>query len=225
MCAVRSSDRLRQKDATVFWRVPPLRPSPVLFLSAFCWCSFAGTLPPVGFPTRPRSGFRVGESCRHVSGEGVEDHRVVGTDRGVDSEMVELFRELVGWWSWFQAVTHERWMRPLVRITPPSCAEPMCEAGSAHHPTLGLEGSVRSVDLRSVLFIYKYSVLGIRSEQVDGDNLQSPRAIFFHRLDRLSSLNRPNRCRPGTEEHVHSGRTRTTAVQACSGRLEGATEL
>ena len=29
----------------------------------------------------------------------------------------------------------------------------------------------------------------------------------------------------GTEEHVHSGRTRTTAVQACSGRLEGATEL
>ena len=26
--------------------------------------------------------------------------------------MVELFRELVGWWSWFQAVTHERWMRP-----------------------------------------------------------------------------------------------------------------
>ena len=84
--------------------------------------------------------------------------------------MVELFRELVGWWSWFQAVTHERWMRPLVRITPPSCAEPMCEAGSAHHPTLGLEGSVRSVDLRSVLFIYKYSVLGIRSEQVDGDN-------------------------------------------------------
>ena len=88
----------------------------------------------------------------------------------LDSEMVELFRELVGWWSWFQAVTHERWMRPLVRITPPSCAEPMCEAGSAHHPTLGLEGSVRSVDLRSVLFIYKYSVLGIRSEQVDGDN-------------------------------------------------------
>ena len=127
---------LRQKIATVLWRVPPLRPPPVLFLSAFCWCSFAGTLPPVGFPTRPRSGFRVGESCRHVFGEGVEDHRVVGTDRGVDSEMVELFRELVGWWSWFQAVTHERWMRPLVRITPPSCAEPMCEAGSAHHPTL-----------------------------------------------------------------------------------------
>ena len=164
---------LRQKDATVLWRVPPLRPSPVLFLSAFCWCSFAGTLPPVGFPTRPRSGFRVGESCRHVSGEGVEDHRVVGKDRGVDSEVVELFRELVGWWSWFQAVTHERWMRPLVRITPPSCAEPMCEAGSAHHPTLGLEGSVRSDDLRSVLFIYKYSVLGIWSEQVDGDNPRS----------------------------------------------------
>ena len=91
--------------------------------------------------------------------------------------MVELFRELVGWWSWFQAVTHERWMRPLVRITPPSCAEPMCEAGSAHHPTLGLEGSVRSDDLRSVLFIYKYSVLGIWSEQVDGDNVESWRIV------------------------------------------------
>ena len=99
-----------------------------------------------------------------------KDHRVVWKGRGADSDVVELFRELVGWWSWFQAVTHERWMRPLVRITPPSCAEPMCEAGSAHHPTLGLEGSVRSDDLRSVLFIYKYSVLGIWSEQVDGDN-------------------------------------------------------
>jgi hypothetical protein len=35
---------LRQKNETVLWWVPPLRPSPVLFLSAFCWCSFAGTL-------------------------------------------------------------------------------------------------------------------------------------------------------------------------------------
>jgi hypothetical protein len=103
--------------------------------------------------------------------------------------MVELFRELVGWWSWFQAVTHERWMRPLVRITPPSCAEPMCEAGSAHHPTLGLEGSVRSVDLRSVLFIYKYSVLGIRSEQVDGDNAMSDDAMRRGREDDALLIN------------------------------------
>lgn len=31
-----------------------------------------------------------------ISGEGVEDHRVVLKGRGVDSDVVVLFRELVG---------------------------------------------------------------------------------------------------------------------------------
>ena len=56
--------------------------------------------------------------------------------------------------------------------------------GSAHHPTLGLEGSVRSDDLRSVLSIYKYSVLGIWSEQVDGDN---PKSVLVYTVEWFES--------------------------------------
>ena len=68
--------------------------------------------------------------------------------------MVELLlEELVGWSSWFRAVTHERWMRPLVWTALPFRAEPMCEAERTHHPAPELEELVRSDDLLFVLFI------------------------------------------------------------------------
>ena len=84
--------------------------------------------------------------------------------------VVLLIREVVGWSSGFRAVMHQRWVRLLAWITPPSCAEPMCEAKRTHHPSLGLEESVRPDGLRFKLFIYKYSVFGIWTEQADGDN-------------------------------------------------------
>ena len=70
--------------------------------------------------------------------------------------LVLLFREMVGWSSRFRAVTHERCVCLLVWTTPPSCAEPMCEAVRTHHPSLELEEPVRSDGLRFKLFIYKY---------------------------------------------------------------------
>ena len=69
--------------------------------------------------------------------------------------MVELLlkKELVGWSSWFWAVTHERWMRPLhvVWTALPFRSEPMCEAERTHHPAPELEELVRSDDLQFVL--------------------------------------------------------------------------
>ena len=65
-----------------------------------------------------------------------------------------LFEELVGWSSWFRAVTHARWMRPLVWTALPFRAEPMCEAERTHHPAPELEELVRSDDLQFVLFAY-----------------------------------------------------------------------
>jgi hypothetical protein len=38
--------------------------------------------------------------------------------------VVLLVEELVGWSSWFRAVTHERWVRPLVWTAPSFRAEP-----------------------------------------------------------------------------------------------------
>ena len=58
-----------------------------------------------------------------------------------------LCEELVGWSSWFRAVTHARWMRPLVWTALPFRAEPMCEAERTHHPAPELEELVRSDDL------------------------------------------------------------------------------
>eukprot|EP01043_Picozoa_sp_COSAG02_P004605 COSAG02_NODE_122_length_35306_cov_98.280967_4_plen_103_part_00 len=73
-----------------------------------------------------------------------------------ENSVVELlFEELVGWSSWFRAVAHERWVRPLVWATLPSCAEPMCEAERAHHPAPRLEGSDRSDDLQFVFHFIK----------------------------------------------------------------------
>ena len=69
--------------------------------------------------------------------------------------VVLLFKELVGWLSWFRAVTHERWVRPLVWTTLPFRAEPMCEAERTHHPTPRLEELVRSTDLLFVIHSYK----------------------------------------------------------------------
>eukprot|EP01043_Picozoa_sp_COSAG02_P048560 COSAG02_NODE_4782_length_4986_cov_7.183344_1_plen_86_part_00 len=71
--------------------------------------------------------------------------------------VVVLFEELVGWLSWFRAVTHERWARPLVWTTLPFRAEPMCEAERTHHPTPKLEELVRSTctDLQFVIHLYK----------------------------------------------------------------------
>ena len=82
-----------------------------------------------------------------------------------------LCEELVGWSSWFRAVTHARWMRPFVWTALPFRAEPMCEAERTHHPVPELEKLVRSDDLQFKSFIYKYSVFGIMTEHADGDNL------------------------------------------------------
>ena len=68
--------------------------------------------------------------------------------------VVVLFEELVGWSSWFQAVTHERWVRPLVWTAPSFRAEPVCEAERTHHPAPELEELVRSDDLQFASFVY-----------------------------------------------------------------------
>ena len=70
------------------------------------------------------------------------------------SMVVLLCEELVGWSSWFRAVTHARWMRPFVWTALPFRAEPMCEAERTHHPAPELEELVRSDDLQFVLFTY-----------------------------------------------------------------------
>ena len=139
---------LGRGHATFSRPVARLRPSAAIlffFLSAFCWCSFAGTLPPSGFPAHPRSGFSVWQNggC-HSEGVGVEERSVgdgcsevwsIGV-RIQDSLVELLLEELVGWSSWFRAVMHERWMRPLVWTALPFRAEPMCEAERTHqhHP-------------------------------------------------------------------------------------------
>ena len=84
--------------------------------------------------------------------------------------VVLLVEELVGWSSWFRAVTHERWVRPLAWIAPPFRAEPMGEAERTHHPAPELEELVRSDDLQFKSFIYKCSVFSIITEHADGDN-------------------------------------------------------
>ena len=86
--------------------------------------------------------------------------------------VVLLTREVVGWSSGFRAAMHQRRVCLLAWATPPSCAEPMCEAKRTHHPSLGLEESVGPDGLRFKLFIYEYSVFGIWTEQADGDNLR-----------------------------------------------------
>ena len=140
------------------------------FLSVFCWCSFAGTLPPYGFPTHPRSGFGFwhrglhGEGVEERSGDCGEDWLIGGGNR--NGMVVLSFEELGGWTSWFQAVTHGRWRRPIVWTTLPSRAEPKCEAERTHHPAPELEELVRSDDLQFKLFIYKYSVFGSRPWRV-----------------------------------------------------------
>eukprot|EP01043_Picozoa_sp_COSAG02_P047551 COSAG02_NODE_4570_length_5209_cov_2.315656_2_plen_155_part_00 len=78
-------------------------------------------------------------------------------------------------------------MCPLAWVSLPSCAEPMCEAKGTHHPALVLGELVRSEHQLilicgcHVCFIYEYpgriptlfSVFGILTEQVDGDNVRS----------------------------------------------------
>jgi hypothetical protein len=169
---------LGRGHATISRPVARLRPSAAILsfsLSALCWCSFAGTLPPrCGLPARPRSGVVVGETrCGPVSCEGVEDRSVVWLIQVSVCMVVLLFREVVGWSSGFRAVMHQRRVCLLAWTTPPPCAEPMCEAKRTHHPSLGLEESVGPDGLRFKLFIYEYSVFGIWTEQADGDNRKS----------------------------------------------------
>eukprot|EP01044_Picomonas_judraskeda_P024352 COSAG03_NODE_6684_length_1020_cov_1.147666_1_plen_217_part_00 len=81
-------------------------PVQLFLLSAFCWCSFVGTLPPYGFPTRPRSGFSVWQNLG-LRSEGIgveecslEDYRGEEWSIGMASQngmVVVLFEELVGW--------------------------------------------------------------------------------------------------------------------------------
>ena len=116
-----------------------------------------------GFPAHPRSGFSVWQNggC-HSEGVGVEERSVGGGcievwSIGVRTQdrLVELLlEELVGWSSWFRAVTRERWLRPLAWTAPSFRAEPMCEAERTHHPAPKLERLVGSDDLRFVLFTY-----------------------------------------------------------------------
>ena len=153
---------LGQKNATILSPWPALGrwpPVQLVLLSAFCWCSFAGTLPPCGFPTRPRSGFC---GWRHLGlrSEGREVEECSGgkdwsmSGASQNSMVVLLCEELVGWSSWFRAVTHERWVCRLVWTAPPFRAEPMCEAERTHHPAPELEELVRSDDLQFALFTY-----------------------------------------------------------------------
>ena len=68
--------------------------------------------------------------------------------------VVVSFEELEGGSSWFRAVTHGRWMRPIVWTALPSRAEPNCEVERTHHPAPELERLVGLDDLQFVLFTY-----------------------------------------------------------------------
>eukprot|EP01043_Picozoa_sp_COSAG02_P016595 COSAG02_NODE_734_length_17948_cov_816.410163_5_plen_102_part_00 len=74
--------------------------------------------------------------------------------RNRNGMVVLLFEELVGWSSWFRAVTHGRWMRPIVWTALPSRAEPKCEAERTHHPAPELERLVGSDDLQLCYLLY-----------------------------------------------------------------------